>query len=154
MRITIHAIGRMKAGPQAALMELYQKRFDGTGRALGLGPLAIRELEPKKPGKEAECAALQSSAEDSLRIALDETGKDLTSREFATLVAHHRDDGVRDLSFLIGGADGLTRDVLKSSQGILRLGRQTWPHMLVRVMLAEQIYRAATILADHPYHRD
>ena len=154
MRITIHAIGRMKAGPQASLMAMYQKRFDGTGRALGLGPLTIRELEAKKPGKDAECVALQISAEDSVRIALDETGKDLTSREISALLARHRDEGVRNLSFMIGGADGLTRDILTSAQGVLRLGRQTWPHMLVRVMLAEQIYRAVTILADHPYHRD
>jgi len=135
-------------------MATYQKRFDGLGRTLGLGPLIVREIESKKPGRQAECAALLKATAGTEIIAFDETGEDLPSREYARLLAARRDDGVRELSLVIGGADGLTGEVRSAARNVLRLGRQTWPHMLVRAMLAEQLYRAATILADHPYHRD
>jgi len=87
-------------------------------------------------------------------IALDEIGKTMTSRDFATLLGRWQDDGAQDLAFMIGGADGLSEAARDAADVILSLGRMTWPHMLVRGLLAEQLFRAESILAGHPYHRD
>ena len=86
-------------------------------------------------------------------VALDGRGKTLTSEEFATRLARWRDDGIADLVFVIGGADGLDRRLIERAAFVLSLGAMTWPHLLVRVLLAEQIYRAQSILLGHPYHR-
>ena len=124
------------------------------GRALGLGPVEIVEVEARKPGKAAEAEVLAPHLKDAHVIACDEHGTQRTSREFASHVARLRDDGVRRLVLVVGGADGLDPSIVSAADGTLAFGPQTWPHALVRAMLAEQVYRAVTILSGSPYHRD
>ena len=154
MKITLLVVGRLGRGPEGALARDYADRATAAGRALGLGPVEIVEVEARKPGKAAEAAALAPHLEDAHLIACDEHGQALASREFAGRVARLRDDGVRRLVLVIGGADGLDKSLLDCAAFRLAFGPQTWPHALVRVMLAEQVYRAVTILAGSPYHRD
>ena len=156
MRVTIAAVGRMKAAPEAELVNDYLKRFDRTGRALGLGPSRLVEVEDRKGGSTCGEADLLRKAlpNNAARIALDERGSLVSSREFAALIARHRDDGARDLGFVIGGADGIHPSLRDDASRILSFGKMVWPHMLARVMLCEQLYRAVTILAGGPYHRD
>ena len=154
MRIDLTAIGRLGRSPEAALALDYAERASASGRALGVGPVALVEVESRKPGKEAEGDALTPHLAPGHVIACDERGRALTSRGFAERIARLRDDGVRRLVFVVGGADGLAPAVLERAHERLAFGPQTWPHALVRVMLAEQVYRAVTILAGSPYHRD
>ena len=155
MKVQICAVGRLRRGAELDLITDYQTRFDRTGRALGLGPLTITEVEDRKGGgPEAEAALLtRSLPKGASLIALDERGKLLSSPEFAQTLAGLRDQGTQSLAFLIGGADGLSADLRASAQLSLSFGKMVWPHMLARVMLAEQLYRAATILSGSPYHR-
>ena len=155
MRVHICAVGRLRAGPERELIYDYLQRCDRTGRALGLGPVSVLEVEDKKGGgmvAEAELLgrALPSGA---LLAVLDERGKVLTSPDFAEQIGSWRDVGRQDLAFVIGGADGIDKALRDRADFALSFGRMVWPHMLVRVMLAEQLYRAATILAGGPYHR-
>ena len=135
-------------------MKTYVDRAGAAGRALGLGPVEVVEVESRKPGKAAEAEALRPHLADAHVIACDEHGQARPSRAFAEEIATLRDRGVRRLVFLIGGADGLDAELLARANGKLAFGPQTWPHALARVMLSEQIYRAVTILAGSPYHRD
>ncbi len=155
MRIGILAVGRLRAGPEADLIADYLGRFDRTGRPLGLGPARIVEVDDRRGGgKDAEGALLLRQVPDGARlIALDERGRSMTSPDFATLLRQMADSGQRELAFAIGGADGLSREVRDRAEGMLSFGAMVWPHMLVRVMLAEQLYRASSILAGGPYHR-
>ena len=155
MRVTICAVGRLRKGAEYELVSDYLARFDRSGRALGLGPARIVEVEARGgTGPGAEAAALSRAIpESSVICALDERGTPLTSPDFAKRVARYRDDGSRDLSFIIGGADGLDAALRDQSDWILTFGKMVWPHMLARVMLCEQLYRAASILAGAPYHR-
>lgn len=155
MRVTIAAVGRLRAGPEKALFDDYASRFDRTGRAHGLGPLSLAEVEAKKGGgMGAEAPLLRGATPDgALVVALDERGKVLTSPDFAAKLGDWRDQGRRDAVFLIGGADGLDAPLRREADFALSFGKMVWPHMLVRVMLAEQLYRAASILAGTPYHR-
>lgn len=155
MRVQICAVGRCRKGPEKALIDDYTQRFDRTGRALGLGPLTFTEVEDKTGrGMSAEAALLDRALPDRAHlIALDERGKTLSSPELADLMARLRDDGTQELAFVIGGADGIAPDMRARCDGALSLGRMVWPHLLARVMLTEQLYRAATILAGLPYHR-
>ncbi|PVA10421.1 23S rRNA (pseudouridine(1915)-N(3))-methyltransferase RlmH [Pelagivirga sediminicola] len=155
MRLHICAVGRMRTGPERDLFDDYVLRAGRTGRALGLDPVTLQEVEDKKSGGPAAEAALLERAlpQGALRIALDERGRLLSSPEFAQKIAGWRDAGRQDLAFVIGGADGIAPDLRGTADFSLSFGRMVWPHMLVRVMLAEQIYRAATILAGGPYHR-
>lgn len=155
MRVTLCAVGRLRAGPERTLIDDYVTRFDRTGRALALGPLDIREVEDRKGGGMAAEAALLQRAVPSgaFVIALDERGKLRTSPEFARDLATWRDDGHQDLAFVIGGADGIDPAFRATCDSALSFGKMVWPHMLVRVMLTEQLYRAASILAGSPYHR-
>jgi 23S rRNA (pseudouridine1915-N3)-methyltransferase len=132
----------------------YCARAQASGRALGLSPIEIVEVEGRKPGKAAEAEAILARLDGAHLIACDEHGRAHASRAFAQRCAALRDDGVRHLAFAIGGADGLGAAVLDAAAERLAFGPQTWPHALVRAMLAEQIYRAVTILAGAPYHRD
>ncbi|WP_273144678.1 23S rRNA (pseudouridine(1915)-N(3))-methyltransferase RlmH [Oceanicaulis alexandrii] len=156
MRVEIRAIGRIKAGPERELMDQYLDRANGVGRSVSLGPVCERELDPRTlKDKAAETQALIADMPASALIfALDETGKPMSSLDFARVVETARDDGARDLVFLIGGADGHDRSALPHGARMLSFGKATWPHKLVRVMLAEQIYRAASVLAGAPYHRE
>ncbi|CAN5297884.1 23S rRNA (pseudouridine(1915)-N(3))-methyltransferase RlmH [soil metagenome] len=154
MKLAILAIGRPGRGPEATLTADYAARATLAGRALGLGPLDMIDLEPRKAGKIPEAELLLAAAEGAHLIACDERGKTYSSRAFADHVATLRDRGERRLVFVIGGADGLDASVLAQASSTLAFGPQTWPHALARAMLAEQLYRAVTILAGSPYHRD
>ncbi|MFC7702774.1 23S rRNA (pseudouridine(1915)-N(3))-methyltransferase RlmH [Plastorhodobacter daqingensis] len=155
MRIHICAVGRLRSGPERALVDDYLTRFDRSGRPLSLGPVQMHEVEDRKGGGMAAEAALLARAlpEGALVCTLDERGRNLTSPEFAQMLADWRDQGRMDAAFVIGGADGIAPALRAQADASLSLGRMVWPHMLVRVMLAEQLYRAASILAGAPYHR-
>ena len=155
MRVSIAAVGRLSRSPETELVADYLKRATAAGKSLGLTPVDLIEVEARKPGKPAEAEALISSIGDGAWIvACDERGKALKSRELAEKVATLRDRGERRLVFVIGGADGLDPAFVAAANDTLAFGPQTWPHALVRAMLAEQIYRAVTILGGSPYHRD
>ncbi len=149
-------MGRIRSGPERTLIDDYAKRFDRTGRPLSLGPLFEAEVDPRKAaGPEAEADALRKAVPDGALIcALDERGKPRSSRDLAGMLSRWRDDGRSDVAFVIGGADGLHPEFRDGADECLSFGRMVFPHMLVRVMLAEQLYRAASILAGTPYHRD
>ena len=162
MRLVVAAVGRK--GPFGAATADYLDRTAKTGRALGLTGPDLRAVEgPRalsgavRQAKEAEL--LRAALPDGARVVmLDEGGHDAGSRDLARILERERDDGAPALAFMIGGADGFDaglRDALRPQlAGTLAFGRATWPHMLVRLMLAEQLYRATTILSGHPYHRD
>ncbi|MEM7075240.1 MAG: 23S rRNA (pseudouridine(1915)-N(3))-methyltransferase RlmH [Pseudomonadota bacterium] len=156
MRITICAVGRLKPGPERALVDDYLSRLDRTGKPLALGPARVVELDERKVAtRTAQSAAIQKTlSPGTLTVALDERGVSWTSRDLAEKVAHWRDHGQSELAFLIGGADGLDPELRNKAEVNLSLGAMVWPHMLARVMLAEQLYRATTILAGTPYHRE
>ncbi|MDB5460384.1 MAG: rRNA ((1915)-N(3))-methyltransferase RlmH [Caulobacteraceae bacterium] len=158
MKITLLAIGRLGRTPEAGLVRDYAERATASGRSLGLGPVEVVELESRKPGKAAEgellLEHLDGAPGGSYVIACDEHGKAHPSRAFAARIARLRDDGARRLVIVIGGADGHSPELLARADETLAFGPQTWPHALARVMLAEQVYRAVTILAGGPYHRD
>jgi len=155
MRVQICAVGRLRSGPERDLYDDYLTRFDRTGRALALGPAEVREVEDKKGGgMPAEAGLLRKSIPDGALIcAMDERGKTLSSPDFAKQLANWRDQGRQDVAFVIGGADGIDPALRNQADFKLSFGQMVWPHMLVRVMLAEQLYRAASILANAPYHR-
>ena len=154
LKITLLAVGKLGRSTEAILARDYAERASASGRALGLGPVDILEVEARKTGKAAEAAVVLPHLPDSHVIACDEHGDAYSSRDFAARIARLRDDGVRRLVFVVGGADGLDRSILGAAASRLAFGPQTWPHALVRAMLAEQVYRAVTILAGAPYHRD
>ena len=154
MKISLLTVGRLGRAPEAALARDYAERATASGRALGLGPVEIIEVEARKSGKAAEAEVLLPHLAGAHVVACDEHGKALASRAFASRIGRLRDDGVRRLVLIIGGADGLDPTILAAAQEALAFGVQTWPHALVRAMLAEQVYRAVTILAGSPYHRD
>ncbi len=151
MRVAIIAVGRARAGPERDLYDAYIKRIRWT--------VELREVEEKRPLPPAELKAreaellLAALPGGAVTVALDETGRDLSSEALARKMGQWRDDGRGCVAFIIGWADGLAPVVLERADLVLALGRQTWPHMLVRAMLAEQVYRAQQILAGHPYHR-
>jgi 23S rRNA (pseudouridine1915-N3)-methyltransferase len=155
LRVTIVAVGRLRAGPEAALVEDYLARFDRAGRPLGLGPARVVEVEDRRGGgPEAEARLLAAAVpRGAVLAALDERGEAPDSPGFALFLRRTADSGARDLAFAIGGADGLAPGFRDAAAHRLSLGRLVWPHLLVRVMLAEQLYRAASILAGSPYHR-
>jgi 23S rRNA (pseudouridine1915-N3)-methyltransferase len=154
MKIAIVAVGRLGRSPETELTRDYADRAGNSGRALSLGPVEIIEVEARKPGKAAEAEALRPHLQEAYVIACDEHGKAMASRVFADKLARLRDDGCRRVVFVVGGADGLDPGLLAEAQETLAFGVQTWPHALARAMLAEQVYRAVTILAGSPYHRD
>lgn len=155
MRVHVCAVGRLRAGPERALIDDYLTRFDRSGRALGLGPAAVLEVEGKKGGgMTAEAALLERAIPDGALICtLDERGKLMSSPDFADMLARWRDDGRGDAAFVIGGADGIDPALRARADASLSFGKMVWPHILARVILAEQLYRAASILAGAPYHR-
>lgn len=155
MRLTIVAVGRLRGGPEAELVADYLARFDRAGRPFGLGPSRVVEVEDRKgAGSTAEAALLAAALpKGAVLVALDERGQAMGSPDFAAMLRRLADAGTRDLALAIGGADGLGSEFRDRADYLVSLGRMVWPHMLVRVMLAEQLYRAATILAGGPYHR-
>lgn len=159
VRLLILAVGRMKAGPERELCARYIERTAKGGRALSLtGPdvVEIAESAARRPDDrmtEEGAALLAALPEETAVIALDPRGREASSEEIAADIAALRDRGVRALSFLIGGADGLSDAARGRADRLVAFGRATFPHQLVRVMMAEQLYRATTILAGHPYHK-
>jgi 23S rRNA (pseudouridine1915-N3)-methyltransferase len=152
MRVTVAAIGRDRVGPSRALFEAYGKRCPWPIRLVEIAPRAGSPSE-RRLAEEAE-RLLKALPPDAVTIALDEHGRDLDSAEFARRIGAWQTEGRNELGFLIGGPDGLAPSVLERADAILAFGRMTWPHRLVRVLLAEQLYRASAILAGHPYHRE
>ena len=155
MRVQICAVGRLRQGPERDLYDDYLTRFDRTGRALALGPAQMIEVEDKKGGgMAAEAALLRRAVQDGALIcSLDERGRVMSSPQFADMLGGWRDQGRQDVAFVIGGADGIDPALRADADASLSFGAMVWPHMLVRVMLAEQLYRAASILSAGPYHR-
>ena len=159
MRLVVIAVGRLKQGPERELAERYRERFEETGRKLGFRGLTIHELSESRARDTAtrvneEAAAISAQIpEKSILVALDERGESIDSAAFARHLGRWRDESVANTIFVIGGADGLSPDLRRKAKLKLAFGAATWPHQIVRVMLLEQIYRAATILAGHPYHR-
>ena len=155
MRVQICAVGRLRQGPERDLYDDYLTRFDRTGRALALGPAQMIEVEDKKGGgMAAEAALLRRAVPDGALIcSLDERGRVMSSPQFADMLGGWRDQGRQDVAFVIGGADGIDPALRADVDASLSFGAMVWPHMLVRVMLAEQLYRAASILSAGPYHR-
>jgi 23S rRNA (pseudouridine1915-N3)-methyltransferase len=154
LRVSLICVGRLGDAPEAALARSYAQRATASGRGLSLAPVEIVEVEARKPGMAAEAEAILAKAEGARLISCDERGRSLASRAFAAKIAALRDDGVRHLAFAIGGADGLDPAVRDAASELLSFGVQTWPHALARAMLAEQVYRAVSILGGAPYHRD
>jgi 23S rRNA (pseudouridine1915-N3)-methyltransferase len=154
VRLTILAVGRLRGGPEADLVADYLGRLDAAGRAIGLGPARVVEVEDKRRrGAEAESALLMDAAPEGPLVALDERGRTLDSPAFARRIGDWRDQGARDLTFAIGGADGHADALRARADMLLSFGPMVWPHMLARAMLSEQLYRAVTILTGGPYHR-
>ncbi|MGM0586269.1 MAG: 23S rRNA (pseudouridine(1915)-N(3))-methyltransferase RlmH [Pseudomonadota bacterium] len=155
MKLALIAVGRARKGPEAELVADYLARFDRAGRPLGLGPARLVEIDERKaktPEAEGE-AILAALPDNAALIALDERGRELASPDFAALLADWRDGGRRETALAIGGADGHACAIRDRADLTLSFGRMVWPHMLARVMAAEQLYRAASILAGAPYHR-
>ncbi len=152
MRVTVVAVGRDRTGPFRHLFDDYAARCPWPVRLVEVTARANLPDE-RRMAEEAE-RLLQAVPDGAVVVALDERGQDLDSQSFAARISHWQGEGRRELACLIGGPDGLAPAVLERADEILAFGRMTWPHRLVRVMLAEQLYRAATILAGHPYHRE
>ncbi len=159
MRVTVAAVGRTRDAPEQTLCDLYRERASALGPKLGFSRFDLVVVDTARAPTpearmEAEAAKLTARiAQPAHRIALDEKGRGLSSEAFARHLASLRDRGIRDVAFLIGGPDGLAPALREGAEERLAFGPQTWPHLMVRAMLAEQIYRAFAILAGHPYHR-
>jgi 23S rRNA (pseudouridine1915-N3)-methyltransferase len=159
MSLRIAAVDRLKAGPERELLDRYLKRVNAVGRGISLAPfeaVEVSESSARRPAdrmREEANALKKWSIAGARRVVLDERGKSLASEDFAKRLAFFRDQGAPAALFLVGGADGLAEDVRKDADFVLAFGAATFPHQLVRILLAEQIYRALTILSGHPYHR-
>lgn len=156
MRLTLLAIGRVRTGSERGIVAEYLSRAEKTGRGIGFSRATLVEVEPKGArGAAAEADALRRALPDGAKtICFDERGTSLSSRDFAACLAGWRDAGQRDAACVIGGADGLDKTFVGQADLVVSMGRMVWPHMLARIMVAEQLYRAASILAGTPYHRD
>lgn len=160
MRMTIAAVGRMKAGAERDLVDRYAERARKAGRNLGITKIDIRDIAESRATasdrrRDEEADRLVSDIPpDAQVVVLDETGKAMTSRAFADWIARQRDSGAGDMHFLIGGPDGHGASARSRANLTLSLGAMTFPHQIARILIVEQIYRVMTILGGHPYHRD
>ena len=155
MRLKIIAVGRLKSGPERELVEIYRARLKSAPAQLG--PLDIVEIDERKDAAKVATTlkdVASALAPASQLIAMDERGETLSTKRLAERLATWRDAGAAEAAFLIGGADGLPEEVRRQAQAVLSFGPLTWPHRLARAMLAEQLYRAASFLTGHPYHRE
>lgn len=159
MKVAIHAVGRMKAGPEKELADRYLDRFAKSGQTLGLDFAGVTETVESRSRdvderrrEEADRLRAQMTP-GTVLVLLDERGKNLTSQQFADRIGAWRDGGQRGLTIAIGGPDGHDEALRGEAQLLISFGAATWPHQMVRIMLGEQLYRAATILSGHPYHR-
>jgi 23S rRNA (pseudouridine1915-N3)-methyltransferase len=159
MHLVVISIGKLKQGPERELAERYRIRFDDIGRKLGFRGLAIHEISESRARDAVTRIAEEGAAmsalvpEKGVLVALDERGSSIDSASFARHLGKWRDESVPQTIFLIGGADGLSPELRRKAKLSIAFGSATWPHQMVRVMLLEQIYRAATIWSGHPYHR-
>lgn len=159
MRLVVIAVGRLKAGPERELVERYRERFVDLSRKLGFRSLEIHEITESRARETAarmteEAAAITALIPDgAIAVAMDERGKSIDSATFAKQLGRWRDESTAAVVFIIGGADGLSPELRRKVKASFAFGSATWPHQMVRIMLLEQLYRAATILAGHPYHR-
>ncbi|MBL4695921.1 MAG: 23S rRNA (pseudouridine(1915)-N(3))-methyltransferase RlmH [Rhizobiaceae bacterium] len=159
MKISILATGRMKSGPDLALLERYIDRAQKSGKPMHLDGPKLREFtesratKPELRKREESDQFLSLIAPDSYLLVLDEKGEDCPSIDFAHMIRDLRDEGTKHLAIAIGGPDGHGPKVLQRANKMINFGTMTWPHQLVRIMLAEQLYRTTTILSGHPYHR-
>jgi 23S rRNA (pseudouridine1915-N3)-methyltransferase len=158
MRVTIIGVGRLKDDAERVLVDRYLERLKGA-RSVGLGPVTEKELPEARQSAATERQNFESQrllklaeGADSI-VVLDEQGTPLTSNAFAKWIGAERDRGVKHMAFLLGGPDGHGAQVFAAASLRLSLGPMTLPHGLVRAVIAEQLYRASTILAGHPYHR-
>ena len=159
MHLVLISIGKLKQGPERELAERYRDRFDDIGRKLGFRGLTIHEI-PESRARDATTRIAEEGAaisalipEKAVIVALDERGSSVDSPTFARQLGRWRDEQVGHTIFVIGGADGLSPELRRRAKMSIAFGAATWPHQMVRVMVLEQIYRAATILSGHPYHR-
>jgi 23S rRNA (pseudouridine1915-N3)-methyltransferase len=160
MRLMLAAVGRLKQGPERQLAERYRERAVKVGRGLGFRDVEVVEIAESR-SRDADRRMLEESIaiatlipESAAVVLLEETGQHLRTQQFAEQLGRWRDDGCAACVFVVGGPDGLAPSLHEKADLTLALGALTWPHQLMRIMLLEQIYRAATILAGHPYHRD
>jgi 23S rRNA (pseudouridine1915-N3)-methyltransferase len=157
MKISILAIGRLKSGAEQTLFNRYLDLFNAAARHLKMPPMAVAEIGESRSGsvaerKDAEARELLAKVGSARLVALDEQGQSLTSYEFTAMMSRLRDEAL-DVAFAIGGPDGHGDGLKSAAHFQLSLGRMTLPHGLVRIVLAEQLYRAVTIMRGHPYHR-
>ena len=158
MRLIIAAVGRLKRGPERDLAERYRERAATAGRALGIRGIDVAEINESRASRAPDRCAEEAAdlarflPENAAIVVLDERGQSTSSVELARAIEQWRDQG-RDTAFVIGGADGIAPSLAARADRRLAFGSATWPHQLVRIMLLEQLYRAMTILAGHPYHR-
>jgi 23S rRNA (pseudouridine1915-N3)-methyltransferase len=158
MRLSLRAIGRLKSSPEHALALDYLRLAEKLGRRAGIRSVSLTEFPESRAGtpslrkREETDRLLDAVPAGAVLIALDERGEELTSLQFAAQLRGLLDGGSKHVVFLIGGAEGHAAEI-RTRARLLSLGRMTWPHALVRLMLAEQIYRSVTILINHPYHR-
>lgn len=159
MRLSVLAVGRLKAGPEKSLAEDYLIRAEGLGKKAGISRIAVTEFSESQASSPASRMAEEAKLlagvipPKAFTIVLDERGKPMASETFADLIQRHLDGGTPDLSFIIGGPDGHAPSTREQAGLLMSFGPMTWPHRLVRVMLFEQLYRAVTIMVSHPYHR-
>ena len=159
MRVVVAAVGRLKQGAERELSAAYRKRAEAVGRSLGLRQIEIVEIRESR-ARDAERRRTEESIaianilpDGAVIIVFDEAGENIDSRGLAALLQKSRQENRSAVCFVIGGADGITQSLRGRAWRVLAFGAATWPHQLVRIMLLEQLYRAGTILAGHPYHR-
>ena len=155
MKIHLCVVGRLRNGPEKELIDDYLHRFEKIGRAHGLGPVLVNEVEDKKNGGMLnEAILLQRVIPKGAKvIILDERGEVISSPNFAKKISSYVNNSISDLAIIIGGADGIDPKLREQADYKVSFGKMVWPHALVRVMISEQLYRAASILAGSPYHR-
>ncbi len=157
MKLAILAVGQMRGQSEAALYDNYAKRVEAAGRQIGIDGIELIELKDHQNASEKlheKLNALLAARPQALIVALDESGKTMASRQLADNLGQWRDNGRGDVIFVLGAADGLGDAVRARADMLLSLSPMTWPHLLARVLLAEQLWRSISILSGHPYHRD
>ena len=159
MRVIVAAVGRLKQGAERELSAAYRKRAEAVGRSAGVRQVEIIEIresrarDPERRRIEESIAIANVLPEGAVIIVFDQSGENIDSPGLAALLQKCRQDNRAAVCFIIGGADGITQSLRGRAKHVLAFGSATWPHQLVRIMLLEQLYRAGTILAGHPYHR-
>jgi 23S rRNA (pseudouridine1915-N3)-methyltransferase len=159
LKIILVAVGRLKSGPERDLCTRYIERAQALARGVGLTGVEAREIDESRARRPEDRKAEEARAilallpDDARLVVLDERGRSLSSADFAADIGRLRDDGAAAYALVIGGPDGISEELRSKAHKVLAFGAMTWPHQMVRFMAAEQIYRATTILAGHPYHR-